>query len=40
MDYTFVRMQQKFTETMKHCVIVMKNSNANVQLIFNIGVEE
>jgi hypothetical protein len=32
------RMQKKFTETMKHCVIVMKSGHVNVQLIFNLGV--
>ncbi len=33
--HTLARMQKKFIMTMKHCVIVMKNSNANVQWMFN-----
>jgi hypothetical protein len=40
MNGTLVRMQKKFIMTMKHYVIVMKNSNADVQWMFNIGVEE
>ena len=38
MNGTLVHMQKKFTETMKHYVIVMKNGHANVQWMFNLGV--